>query len=247
MILVVLNNKPYMRMTLFYTAWYFAVFVANPFFNVHMLENLHMSYTQITLYNQITSNVMAVLFVSAWGRLIDRHGNKPILQIVTVLCTLTPFLWMAVTPATTWLVIGLNIMGGIFWSPIDLGQQNLSLNLAGQKNQSMYLAVFFTIVNLAGIALGNAVGGALVQGVFEHMETLGTHFLGLTLNRYHYVFATSGVLRILTIVFILPLIHEAGSKALRPVMQEISANSLAGIKRRLPAKKLSLRNKIDEE
>jgi hypothetical protein len=55
------------------------------------------------------------------------------------------------------------------------------------------------------------------------------------------------VLRILTVVFILPLLREVGSKALRPVVREITTNSAAGIKRRLPAKKSTLRNKIDEE
>jgi hypothetical protein len=67
------------------------------------------------------------------------------------------------------------------------------------------------------------------------------------MNRYQYVFLASAILRILTVVFILPLIREAGSKPLRPVMREITTNSAAGIKRRLPAKKWHMRNKIDEE
>jgi Na+/melibiose symporter-like transporter len=247
MIHTVLRDKPYMMLVLFYTAWNFAVGVSTPFFNVHMLENLHMNYTLITLSNQITSNVMAVLFVSRWGGLIDRHGNKPILNISVLVCMLTPLLWIPIQPGMVWLVVVVNIMGGIFWAPIDLGQQNLSLNLAGEKNQSMYLAVYFTVVNLAGVALGNTVGGMLVQGVFAHLERLQVRFLWLPMNRYQYVFLASAILRILTVVFILPLIREVGSKALRPVMREITTNSAAGIKRRLPAKKWHMRNKIDEE
>ena len=227
MIRVVLKDRPFMMVTLFYTAWHFSVNVSAPFFFVHMLENLHMSYTQITLYNQITSNVMAVIFVSRWGRLIDRFGNKPILHIAVVMCMLTPMLWIAVTPATTWLIIGLNLMSGIFWSPIDLGQQNLPLNLAGGKNPSMYLAVFFTIINLAGVALGSTVGGLMVQGVYAHLETLAIRLPGITLNRYHYIFATSTVLRVLTVLLALPLIKEAGSHAMRPVVKEIAHKSVA--------------------
>ncbi len=231
MIRVVLKDKPFMMVTLFYTAWHFSVNVAAPFFNVHMLETLHMNYTQITLYNQITSNVMAVIFVSRWGRLMDRFGNKPILHIAVFMCMLTPLLWLTVTPATTWLVIILNLMSGIFWSPIDLGQQNFPLNLAGGKNPSMYLAVFFTIINLVGVALGNTVGGLMVQGVYAHLETLRFHLLGLTLNRYHYIFTTSAVLRILAVLLVLPLVKEAGSHATRPVLREITQHSFTGVKR----------------
>ncbi len=243
MIRVVLRDKPFMMVTLFYTAWHFSVNVSAPFFNVHMLENLHMNYTQITLYNQITSNVMAVIFVSRWGRLMDRFGNKPILHISVLMCMLTPLLWLSVTPATTWLVIVLNLLTGIFWSPIDLGQQNLPLNLAGQKNPSMYLAVFFTIINLAGVALGNTIGGIMVQGVYTHLETLRFQLPGITLNRYHYIFATSAVLRILAVLLVLPLVKEAGSHAMRPVVREITQNSFTGFGRRFHEVKAYLRNK----
>ncbi len=234
MIRVVLRDKPFMMVTLFYTAWHFSVNVSAPFFNVHMLENLNMSYTQITLSNQITSNVMAVLFVSRWGRLMDRYGNKPILHISVLICMLTPLLWLSVNSSTTWIVILLNVINGMFWAPIDLGQQNFPLNLAGEKNPSMYLAVFFTIINLAGVALGNTVGGMMVQGVYAQLETLQLQLPGITLNRYHYIFATSSVLRTLTVLLALPLLKEAGSKAMRPVVREIAASSITSIKRHLP-------------
>jgi hypothetical protein len=134
-------------------------------------------------------------------------------------------------------------MSGIFWSPIDLGQQNFPLNLAGEKNPSMYLAVFFTVINLAGVALGNTVGGLMVQGVYTHLETLKFNLLGLTLNRYHYIFVTSSALRILAVIFVLPLVREAGSHATRPVVHEITQNSFTGVKRGLLRFQTYVRNK----
>ncbi len=243
MIRAVLRDKPFMMVTLFYTAWHFSVNVSAPFFNVHMLENLRMNYTQITLYNQITSNVMAVIFVSRWGRLMDRYGNKPILHISVLMCMITPLLWVSVTPATTWLVIVLNLLSGIFWSPIDLGQQNLPLNLAGEKNPSMYLAVFFTIINLAGVALGNTVGGLMVQGIYARLETLQLHLPGITLNRYHYIFATSSILRTLTVLLVLPFLKEAGSHAMRPVVREIAQHSFTGFRQSFLRMKAYIRSK----
>ena len=239
MIVTVFKDQNYMRVVISYTVWYFAIFVSAPFFNVYMLENLGMDYTQITLYNQITSNVMMVLFISRWGRLMDRYGSKPIVQIVTMACTIPPFLWIFTTPQTTWFIIILNLIGGTFWPPIDLGQQNLSLNQAPEKNKSMYLAVFFATVNLVGIALGNAVGGGLVKGVYIQMEAVKHVFLGVTLNRYHYIFLTSAVLRLTCVLFIMPRLREAGSQAVRPVVREVARNSLTGFRRGLLRMKAS--------
>ena len=243
MIRVVLRDKPFMMVTLFYTAWFFSVNIAAPYFVVHMKENLGMNYTQITLYNQITSNIMAVLFVSRWGRLMDRYGNKPILNISVVICMFTPLLWVSVTPSTTWLVIVLNIWAGVFWAPIDLGQQNYPLNLAGGKNPSMYLAVFFTIISLVGASLGSTIGGFMVHGVYAHLETLQVRLPGIILNRYHYIFATSTVLRILTVLFVLPLIKEAGTQAMRPVVREIKADTMSSFRQNLGRIRTYIRSK----
>ncbi len=246
MIVTVFKDKNYMKVVFFYTAWYFAIFVSAPFFNVYMLENLRMDYTQITLYNQITSNVMMVLFISRWGRLMDRYGSKPILQIVTLACTIPPFLWIFTTPQATWFIIFLNLIGGTFWPPIDLGQQNLSLSQAPEKNKSMYLAVFFATANLLGIALGNAVGGGLVKGVYINLEEMKHSFIGVTLNRYHYIFLTSAVLRLLCVLFMLPKLQEAGSHAVRPVVREVTHNSFTGFRQRLMRMQAYIRHRTSK-
>lgn len=237
MIRSVFKERTFLMVTLCFTAWHFSVNVAAPFFNVHMLEDLHMNYTQITLYNQIVSNVATVLIASRWGGLMDRYGNKPILQISTLLCAFTPFLWVFVTPSITWLIILLNLMGGTFWPPIDLAYQNFSLTLGNEKNHSVAMAMFFTIVNLLGVALGSTVGGSLVQTVYAHLEVLRFQPLGYALNRYHYIFITSCILRLLTIVLILPKLREEGAQGLGPVVREITMESKAGLRRYLPHRK----------
>lgn len=233
MIKAVFQNSAFMRVVLFYTFWNFAVNVSAPFFNVHMLENLHMTYTQITLFNQITSNISTVLFVSRWGRLLDRYGNKPVLQTVALVCMLPPFLWIFVTPETSYMIIAINLIVGAFWPSIDIGQQNLSLSQSSEKNRSMYVAVFFATYNLLGIALGNTVGGLLVQSVYSHLDLLKLPFLGVTLNKYHYIFITSAVLRAVTVFFILPLLKEEGSKPLGMMMRDVAGKTKTGFQQKL--------------
>ena len=92
-----------------------------------MIEDLKMSFTQMSLYTQITSNITTVLVISRWGRLIDRYGNKPILQLAAVLITLSPLPWFFATPALTIFVMMSNVISGSSWPVNDVCQQNLYL------------------------------------------------------------------------------------------------------------------------
>lgn len=221
----VFTNRSYVLLILFYTCWHFSVNLSAPFFNVYMLEYLNMSYTRITLFNQITSNLVTVLFVSRWGRLIDQHGNKPIMQIAGVACIFIPIIWLFVTPSNTWLIVVQSIVNGFFWPSMDLGQQNLSLNLSGEKNRTMYLAVFFACINLVGVALGNSVGGFLVQVPYTALEGVGLQFFGTTLTKYHYVFITSTLMRLVTIFVILPLVKEEETGGPGQVVNQLLSGS----------------------
>ncbi len=221
MIKGVFQNRSYVLLILFYTCWHFSVNLAAPFFNVYMLESLRMSYTQITLFNQIVSNLITVLFVARWGRLIDHYGNKPIMQIAAIGCIFIPMVWFFTTPNRTWFIIIQSIINGFFWPCMDLGQQNLSLNLSGEKNRSMYLAVFFACINLIGVALGNSIGGYLVQVPYTALEGLNIHILGVGLSKYHYIFLTSSLMRLITIFVILPLVKEEDTIPYKQVAGEL--------------------------
>ena len=204
----VFRDRSFMRLTLFFICWHFAVNVTAPFFNVYMLENLRMSYTQITFYTQIISNIVTVLCISRWGRMLDRFGNKPMMQFAGLLCMLIPLIWVFMGPGTSWLVIASNVLTGCFWPIIELSQQNLYLAHCPQKNRSVYIAVFFAAYNLMGIALGNAAGGWLSQNLFSRWGEAHILFVGITLNKYHYVFLLGALLRTAVVLLLLPLIRE---------------------------------------
>lgn len=216
----ILRDQDFMRLTLFFICWHFAVNVSAPFFNVYMLENLQMSYTQITLFTQIVSNIVTVLSVSRWGRMLDGFGNKPMMQLACRFCMFIPILWVFMGPETSWLVIISNIITGCFWPIIDLGQQNLYLLHCPQKNRSIYIAVFFAAYNLLGIALGNAVGGWVSQNVFTGWAASQKAILGFTLNKYHYVFLLGAVLRILVVMVLLPMLREKDAVSTKAMLTQ---------------------------
>ena len=67
----VFSNKRFVKIVIFYSMWLFTINIAAPFWNIHMLEYLRMSFTQMALYSQIISGIASILIIARWGRLID--------------------------------------------------------------------------------------------------------------------------------------------------------------------------------
>ena len=211
MIKPVLRDRKYMRMVLAMTAWMFSVQIVAPYFNVYMLENMRMTNFEITVSCQIVSNLFLVLVVSRWGVALDSYGSRPVLMIGAFLTSFTPFFWAMIGPRMVWAVALVNVLSGLTYVAIDLGAQNLFMAQAKGENQSMYIALYFFFTQLVGLALGSAVGGWLLDNVMYHVEAYHLSFLGTPISRYNALFALSGVLRLLTVFFLFPGIHEEGA------------------------------------
>ncbi|MDD2648856.1 MAG: MFS transporter [Eubacteriales bacterium] len=225
MLLAVFRDKKFMGVVIFFTSWCFSASIANPFYNVYMLNNLGMSYTDITLMNQITASIMTVLFVSRWGRPIDEYGNKPVVKFAGLICCVFPLLWLIMSKSRLWMIVLMNALQGLFWPAVDIGQQNLYLSESPEKNRSMYLAVFFVVYNLVGVSLANALGGALLKGPFTAMEGLGFTIMGEAITRYQYLFLLAVVLRIFVVMGLSPLILESGAAPMKDMLRTIKSDA----------------------
>lgn len=217
----VFANKHFMKLLVFYTIWLFAANIAGPFWNIYMLEDLQMNFTQMSLYTQIVSNVATVLIISRWGRLIDRYGNKPVLQMAAVLVVISPLPWFFSTPTTTIFVLISNIIGGCSWPVSDICQQNLYLSHSPQTHRSMYIAVFLGCISLFGVAFSNAVGGWLMQNPFSELASHQYVFLGMNMTNTRYMFLTTIVLRLIVMLVFLPRISEENAWTLRDALGDI--------------------------
>jgi len=229
----VFRNKGFVKVLLFYSIWLFSANIAAPFWNVYMIEELKMSFTQMSLYTQITSNVTTVLVISRWGRLIDRYGNKPILQMAALLVTLSPLPWFFATPALTVFVMGSNVISGSSWPVTDVCQQNLYLGHSPKVHRSMYIAVFLACINLFGIALGNATGGWLMQSPLAELAAQHHTFLGMPMTNTRYLFLITIALRVIVTFLILPRISEEGAWTLKATLADIARRTRGSAVRRL--------------
>lgn len=207
------RDRNFLCFLLYVGVWMFAVNLSAPFFNLYLLDNLHIDLRWVTIYNSLQAGANLVMLI-LWGRLADRVGNRPLLLGIGLLVALTPLLWLSTGDNTWSLWLGfplLHLLAGSTWAGIDLCNNNLQLGVAPVRYQATYFAIAAAVSGVAG-AIGTTVGGLLV-------EYAGYGISGL--------FALSSVVRLLGL---LPLVfvHEQRGQSFRQLMQTL-----------FPAQKLS--------
>jgi len=229
MIAAVWKHADFRRIMLVMTCWGFVVNLAAPFYNLYMLEVVRMSYTRITLINQVVPNVTGALVIAWWGRRMDEYGNKPVMRTAGVAAMIYPLLFMASGAGVFGMLIVANMLSGLMTYAFELGSQNLYMNAAPDMNRSMFLSVYFACTQLLGNAIASSTGGYLLENVTPSLERLGWTFFGFPMTRYHYLFLLSGILRITFMLILLPTVREDSSQPVRRLVvdssREISRNA----------------------
>lgn len=205
----IFSHKPFMRSIGIFTLWYFFAGISGPFFSVFMLNDLHMSFTQIMLMSTIVNNLTWAISIRFWGRLMDDHGARAVLRILMIMASFTPLLWAQVHPGAIWMIIPIEILGGVTWGPFEIGAQLTYFRQAPTKNRSMYIAVYAIFTLLVGVALGNFVGGLLAETAFERLAALNFGLFGFTYGKYQYLFILGTLGRLVISIFLVPFLEEA--------------------------------------
>ena len=141
----VFKNKKYMKFIVFMMLWQFSVNMAGPFYLVYLKNVVNLSNTLITALVQILPSVCSIIFVRRWGRAIDSHGNKTIMQVANGILCVVSFIWVFVSDnafALVFIVIA-QFAGGCIAAGFDIGVNNIMLGQAPKENRSMYIAVYF--------------------------------------------------------------------------------------------------------
>ncbi len=159
------NFSPNFLMFLFYFGlWTFAVNLSSPFFNLYLLDNLHLDLSWATLYGSLTAAANLVMLI-LWGKIADRIGNRPLLLLVGVLAGITPLFWLiaGADNISLWLWLPLiHIFTGGTWAAIELCSSNIQMEVAPREHPSTYFAVAAAVAGVCG-ALGTTIGGFLSE------------------------------------------------------------------------------------
>lgn len=154
------NDRPLVRFIGFAALMGFTINLFGPFFPVFMYEQLHISVAKanwILLFGPLGA---AVSF-PAWGRLLDRYGNIPVMFVSLALWQLFNLIWCFVTPANSWLLYVVASTGGLFSAGYGIGVFNLLLKLTPPNSRTMGIALFVSLSCLAA-AMGPPLGGYLI-------------------------------------------------------------------------------------
>jgi MFS family permease len=151
----------------FGAVWSFAAYCFGPFYQVFMFEPLGFSAWNVGLVATL-SQLGGVLSLPAWGRLLDRHGNKSVMTVSLILWQLQYFAWCFLTPGNRWLLYGLWTWAGATSAGFVLGQFTLLLKLLPAEAKDLAigcnLAVTSFFAAVAPIAGGWVLGLALARG-----------------------------------------------------------------------------------
>jgi MFS family permease len=138
--------------------WNFAINVSGPFFNVHMLQDLHFTASEIGLLNVVTV-LSALLVQNQLGALSDRLGARRMQLVSMIVIPILPVGWIFAT--TVWHIALLNILNGVIWAAYNLSYFNLLLEFMPSDKVPMLSAVYQVVVALA-LAIGALVGSGIV-------------------------------------------------------------------------------------
>lgn len=193
----------------YFALWTFSFNLSAPFFNVYLLNSVHLDLGQVTFYNSLCAAANLATMV-LWGKLADRIGNRSVLIGIGILVALMPLLWLGTgaDSLSIWLWFPLlHLLSGAICAAIELCSQNLQLGIAPLQQQSTYFGIAAALAGISG-ALGSIAGGALTQ--IDHIAGLG---LGGLLG----LFVLSSLLRCVAL-FPLVFVHETHGQSLRQLM-----------------------------
>lgn len=157
---VVRGNATFVRFIVFASCMGFAVNLFGPFYPVFMFEELHLSASRTNLILLLSVLAAAIAF-PAWGRLIDRFGNVPVMIVSVILWQLVYLLFAILVPGNASLLYFMMPAGGFFSAGYGIGLFGLLLKLTPQGARTMSMALFVSITSLAA-ALGPILGGYLI-------------------------------------------------------------------------------------
>lgn len=205
-----LQNRAFMRYSLFIAMLTFAVNLLGQFATLYLLEQVRMDNLGVQMALVVAPMLAQLAVLGAWGRAADRLGKRPLLVLGSVGLVPVGIAWCFVTPGTLWLAYLLSALGAALWTGIEVANMNLVLETSTAKAHggSSYPAMNSVIINLAG-CLGGLSAGVIAEllGDWTWRPVPGAK----TFTYFDVLFLAGGLLRLASVVVFLPLLRGLSS------------------------------------
>ena len=209
-----LSDPNYRRILAFYLYWVFAVGLASPFFNAHLLKHMQWNFKSIAVLGVIASLTMMVV-QTYWGRLIDRYGHRPVLMITVIGILHLPFYYAFCPWGIRWPIYVNTVLTGVFWAGFGLAIFNLVIDMLPSRNRTMYVAMLAALSGITSFA-ANVLSGWLA----EAMDGVRWQIGSLTIVNYQVLFVMTGILRIPALLF-LRRVREPDAVTMRVLVRKM--------------------------
>jgi MFS family permease len=175
----------------FGAVWSFAANCFGPFYHIFMFDQIGFSAFDVGVLNTL-SQLGGALSLPAWGRLLDRYGNKSVMTFSLILWQMQNFAWCFLNPGNKELLYAMWTWGGITSAGFVLGQFTILLRLLPAEARNLAIGVNLAVTSLVaaiapvtgGVVLGWALGRwgdafAVYHGCFllQPVLALGGAFL----------------------------------------------------------------------
>ena len=203
---VLSRSRSFLLFVLFGSVWSFAANCFGPFYHVFMFEQLNFSAFDVGILSTLTA-LGGALALPAWGRLLDRFGNKPVMTFALIVWQLQNFLWCFITPDNRSLLYGMWVFGGLTSACFILGQFTLLLRLLPVEAKNLAIGFNLAVTSLVA-AIAPIIGGAVLQWALPRWQN--------DLAVYHVCFLLQPLLSLVA-AGILLRVHEPAAGSLTMV------------------------------
>ena len=185
---VVVRDRNYLWLCLFIGLWGLLLNAAMPFYTVFLVERLGFGVGTVVKMTTLAS-LGGLVTLKGWGRLCERFGNRPVLQVCAFIWALAALvMWSLARPGWTWHLYAGYFVVGAMTAGFQLMQFNLMVRLAPAALRPAYVAVFLALSSFL-TATGPVLGGQALKFLPEQVgELFGTPIL-----KFHLLFALSAV------------------------------------------------------
>lgn len=211
----VLRNKPFMKLVVMMTFWNFTAQMSGVYINPYAMNEMGLSFMQIMIFSSISSSIVSIFVMPAWGRMIDRFGCRNVMLVACTITSLTPLFFLFASPGNIWPVLLHNAIGAMFWCGTNLTSSNMQLIYSPNETRPTYIAVFSCITALVGSTLGSLAGGALLES-----WNSANLFTG-SIDRYQALFVLSVVLRLGFTLLLVPRFSPDNEASVKDLIRHI--------------------------
>jgi MFS family permease len=157
-----------------------AAAISGPFITPYLLDLHHLGYAKYCVFTT-TIIVVKILASPAVGRLLQRHGVRPVLTVSALAIAPIPLGWL-VSNAFWWFIV-LQIYSGLAWAGLELGML-MALFDADDDAERTTMQVAFSALQAIGNAVGSLLGGALLGGAGADHRAYMAVYVASSLGRF---------------------------------------------------------------